>query len=188
MTQNFDLATAAIISVAFANLVGFRIYGRSFYDVQLAARSFDLSLGRDKVTAEQHGIRELLEQDYTRGNVDDALVDIRDALIHDKRGAAYITDRDGLYVGTLSLHRLMDLFAAGTPLDQPAGPHAKPEALVLDADTSVWEAMSRMENFIGESIPVLDAGRLAGVLYESTIVGAYLRILENIRREEHAAM
>ena len=35
LTQNFDLATAAMVSVAFANLVGFRIFGRSLFDVQL---------------------------------------------------------------------------------------------------------------------------------------------------------
>ena len=48
--------------------------------------------------------------------------------------------------------------------------------------------MSRMEDFVGESIPVLDDGRLVGILFESTIVSAYLEILENIRREEHAAL
>jgi CIC family chloride channel protein len=187
LTQNFDLATAAIISVAFANLIGFRIYGRSFFDVQLEARGFDLSLGRDKVTAEQHGIRDLLEQDYTHGNVDDALVDIRDALIRDKRSEAYISDHDGNYVGTLSLQHLMAKFADGTALDDGVGRHAEREGLELNVGTSVWQAMSRMEDFVGESIPVLEDGRLVGVLFESTIVAAYLRILDGIRREEHAA-
>ena len=188
LTQNFDLATAAVISVAFANLFAFRIYGRSFFDVQLEARGFDLSLGRDKVTAKQHGIRELLKQEYTSGIEGDALVDIRDALIRDRRSEAYVTDHDGRYIGTLSLHRLMELFAGGTSLDEPAGDHAQPDALVLQVDTSVWDAMSRMEDFVGESIPVLENGRLVGVLFESTIVAEYLRILEDIRREEHAAM
>lgn len=188
LTQSFDLASAAIISVAFANLIGFRVYGRSFFDVQLTRLGFDLSLGRDKVTAEQHGIRELLQQNYTRGHVDDALVDIRDALIRDEHSEACIVDQDGSYVGVLSLHRLMDLFARGVPLDEPAGARADREVLVLDASASVWDAMSRMEGFVGESIPVLEDGRLVGVLFESTIVSAYLRILEDIRREEHAAM
>jgi hypothetical protein len=35
---------------------------------------------------------------------------------------------------------------------------------------------------------VLENERLVGVLFESTIVAEYLRILEDIRREEHAAM
>ncbi len=48
--------------------------------------------------------------------------------------------------------------------------------------------MSALEDFVGESIPVVDDSRLAGVLFESTLVGAYLRIQDAIRRDEHAAM
>jgi CBS domain-containing protein len=35
---------------------------------------------------------------------------------------------------------------------------------------------------------VLEDGRLVGVLYASAIVGAYLEILKDVRREEHAAL
>ena len=186
LTQNFDLATAAMISVAFANLVAFRVYGRSFFDVQLQARGFDLSLGRDKVTVQQHTIRKLLNQEFTSGKADDSLADVRTALIKDKRSEAYILDSSGIYVGTLTLHRLMELIASGAALDRPVGPYAEPESLVLHPDTSIWTAMSEMEGFVGESIPVLEDDRLAGVLFESTIVAAYLAILDDIRREEHA--
>lgn len=188
LTQNYDVATAAMVSVAFANLIGFRMYGRSFFDEQLQSRGFDLSLGRDKVTMQQHTIRELLKQEYTSGKADNTLIQIRDALIKDKRSEAYIVDSTGTYVGTLTLHRLMELIAAGTALNQAAGPHAEPESLILDPDASIWTAMSEMEGFVGESIPVLEDGRLVGVLFESTIVAAYLTILENIRREENAAV
>ena len=188
LTQNYELATAALISVAFANLLGFRIYGRSFYDERLQADGFDLSLGRDKVTAEQHTIRDRVSTDYTAARSNQTLIEIRDALIRDKHGEAHIVDAAGVYVGTLTLHRLMELVAAGTALDQPAGTYAEPESLLLSPDTSVWAAMSAMEGFVGESIPVVEDGRLAGVLFESTIVSAYLEVLENIRREENAAV
>jgi CBS domain-containing protein len=73
-------------------------------------------------------------------------------------------------------------------LNGPAVPYAEPEPLMLSPDTSIWSAMSEMEDFVGESIPVLEDGRLVGVLFESTIVSAYLKILEVIRREENAAV
>lgn len=188
LTQNYGLATAAIVSVAFANLVGFRIYGRSFFDVQLQAGGFDLSLGRDKVTVQQHAIRPLLNQDYTSVDAGQSLAEVRDALIRDRHSEAYIVDSSGDYIGTLTLHRLMELIAAGTALDRPAGPHGEPESLILSPDSSIWSAMSEMEDFVGESIPVLEDGRLVGVLFESTIVSAYLQILNNNRREENAAV
>lgn len=187
LTQSFDLATAALVSVAFANLVAYRLYGRSFFDVQLQDKGFDLSLGRDKVIVQQHSIRSLLSQDYTSGNVDNTLADIREALITDKRSEAYISDASGRYVGTLSLHRLMKLTATGTALNELAGQYADPEQLVLSPDASIWTAMSEMQDFVGESIPVIEDGKLAGVLFESTVVAAYLDILDEIRKEEHAA-
>ena len=188
LTQNFDLATAAMVSVAFANLVGFRIYGRSFFDAQLKSRGFDLALGRGKVTAQRHSIRDLLVADYTRVTIGQTLAEIRDALVRDRRSEAYVVAADGAYVGTLTLHRVMELVAAGAGLDQPAGELAEPESLALSPDTSIWAAMTEMQGFIGESIPVLEDGRLVGVLFESTVISAYQGVLEDIRKDENAAV
>ncbi len=188
LTHNYDLATAAMVSVAFANLLGYRIYGRSFFDMQLREQGFDLSRGRGKIAAQQRKIKDLLVLEFTTSSADQSLASVRDALIREKRSEAYIVDASGTYIGTLTLHRLMELLAAGTALDHPASRYAEPGSLVLGPDASVWTAMSEMEDFVGESIPVLDAGRLVGVLFESKIVSAYLGILEEIRREENAAL
>jgi len=188
LTQNFDLATAALASVAFANLIGYRIYGQSFFDTQLQARGFDLRLGRDKVTAQQHSIRQLVSPDYTEIDAVQTLRETRDALISDGRSEAYVVDSDRQYVGTLSLHRLLELTSTGTLPDAAAGDHAVPEALILGPDESIWAAMSQTQDFVGESIPVVDDKRLVGVLYESTVVSEYLDLLGNIRKEEHAAV
>lgn len=187
LTQNFDLATASMISVAFANLIGYRVFGRSLFDVQLRTRGFDLSLGRDKVTADQYTIGEQLSQDFTTQRDDASLADVRDVLIRDRRAEAHVVDAQGAYVGTLTLHRLMELFATGTARDRSAGRYAEPASVTLQPDTTILAAMSQMEDFVGESIPVLDDGRLVGALSESAIVSAYLGIVEDVRREEHAA-
>ena len=188
LTQNFDLATAALASVAFANLVGFRIYGRSYFDAQLQARDFDLSLGRDKVTAQQQSIRHLVSRDYTTVDSGRTLTEVRAALVKDRRSEAYVVDRAGHYVGTLTSQRLMELASGETPLDELARDHATPEALTLNADESLWAAMSKLKDFEGESIPVVEGERLVGVLLESTIVTAYLGVIDRIRKDEHAAI
>ena len=49
--------------------------------------------------------------------------------------------------------------------------------------------MERMGDFVGESIPVLedaDGGRMLGVVYEASIVKAYLDTTNDIRRDENA--
>lgn len=188
LTQNFDLATAALASVAFANLVGFRIYGRSYFDAQLQARDFDLSLGRDKVTAQQQSIRHLVSRDYTTVDSGRTLTEVRAALVKDRRSEAYVVDRAGHYVGTLTSQHLMELGSGETSLDELARDHATPEALTLNADESLWAAMSKLKDFEGESIPVVEEERLVGVLLESTIVSAYLGVIERVRKEEHATI
>ena len=62
LTRNYELATAAMVSVAFSNLVAYRLFGRSLFDRQLRLRGFDLSMGRDKVRLAQLGIGELMER------------------------------------------------------------------------------------------------------------------------------
>jgi CIC family chloride channel protein len=187
LTQNFDLAAAAMISVAFANLVGFRVIGRSLFDEQLRASGFDLSLGRDKVTAEQQQIRALLHENYTTAGADVHLIELHRLLVRDRRSEVHIVDDAGDYLGTLSLHRLMELADTGASPDDTALAHAQAADVTFTPDTSVWEAMTRMQGFVGESIPVLDDGRLVGALSEGEIVGAYLDIVAALRREEHAA-
>lgn len=187
LTQNFDLAAAAMISVAFANLVGFRVIGRSLFDVQLEAGGFDLSLGRDKVTAEQQQIRALLHEHYTTAPADARLVELRRLLVRDRRSEVHIVDGSGDYLGTLSLHRLMELADAGTQPEDEAIAHVQVCGVTLTPDTSVWDAMTQLQGFVGESIPVLDNGKLVGALSEGEIVGAYLEIVERTREEENAA-
>ncbi len=188
LTQNFDLAAAALVSVACANLVGYRIFGRSFFDKQLELRGFDLRLGRDKVTAQQHSIRPLISHDYTRCTTGQPLAEIRDALIADKRGTAYIVDDVGAFAGTLSLHRLVELVGAGIALEEPAGPHAQTATAPLDSDASIWTAMAAVEGCDGGSVAVVDDELLVGVLFETDVVNTYLKILDGIRRDEHAAL
>lgn len=186
LTRNYDLATAAMVSVAFANLIGYRIFGRSLFDRQLLNRGFDLTLGRDKVMAEQHTIREFLSQDYTRTAPETPLADVRDALLRDGRSEAYVVDGGGAYLGTVTMNDLVARLAGDAP-DDTAGACAQPETLVLSPDDSIWDAMEKLEDFVGESVPVVENDTLVGVVPESTIVQAYMQTLNDIRREENAA-
>ena len=82
---------------------------------------------------------------------------------------------------------MLGLLADGAPDDRAARDYATPESLVLHRDSSIWHAMNAMQGFVGESIPVVDNGLLVGVVSESAIVSAYLEIVQDLRREEHAA-
>ena len=189
LTRNYDLTIAAMVSLVFANMVSHRLFGPSLFDVQLANRGLDLSLGRDKVILDQRPIDAYISQDFTRARPEQTLAQIKAILIDAQQSEAYIVGGHKRYYGTISLQRLLALEQQGTDLSQSAESHATPEHLVLTAGTSIWTAMEQLGEFVGESIPVVRDQRsreLIGVVFEAALVKAYLDTLYSIRQEEHA--
>ena len=191
LTRNYDLATAAMVSVVFSNLVSYRIFGRSLFDVQLRMRGFDLSAGRDKVIVERRLIESYVSREFTALEPDLPLGEARSRLLASRRNEGHVVDAGGVYLGSVTLAEiLVGEEASGLASELPVSRLAKRVEPLLTPKTSVWVAMERMGDFVGESIPVLeegDGGRLLGVVFEATIVKAYLDAMNDIRREENAA-
>ena len=190
LTRNYDLAMAAMVSVVFSNLVSYRVFGRSLFDVQLRMRGFDLSAGRDKAMLDHRLIESYVTRDYTALGPESSLREAKERLLEARSHEGYVVDADGFYRGTIKLEELVSCEESGTlGPDTAVARLAKPEALILTANTSIWAAMEQMGDFVGESIPVLeegDDGRMLGVVYEASIVNAYLDTMNGIRREENA--
>jgi len=65
---------------------------------------------------------------------------------------------------------------------------AKPEHVTLTDMTSIFLAMKKVEDFIGESVPVVNARdhlKLVGVIPEGTIFKAYSDAIDEVRRGEY---
>ncbi len=188
LTRNYDLALACMVSVVFANLVGYRLFGRSLFDVQLAARGTDLSMGRDKAILDHISLTQYVSQTYSRLNAKDTVQAVMNELVASDRTEAYIVGENGEYIGTITSIDIIKLTHLGSLQNLPASDVARHEALVMDTNTSIWQAMHQLEGFSGESIPVIDRAnyKLAGVVYEAALVKAYLDAEQSVREEEHA--
>ena len=236
LTRNYDLVTAAMVSVVFSNLVSYRIFGRSLFDVQLRLRGFDLSLGREKVVLDQRRIQDYVTSDYVALAPDASLAEAKSRLLGSGRHEGHVLDAAGVWLGSLRLEEILahesgaagiGAAAAGPGGAAGSGPvsesTAAPESLgvrtgtdaasangrtppaaiaallarrrppLFTVKTSIREAMERMGDFVGESIPVLEGegeqggGRMVGVVFEAAIVRAYLDTMNDLRREENAA-
>ena len=190
LTRNYDLAIAAMVSVVFSNLVSYRIFGRSLFDVQLRAGGFDLASGRDKAILDLRPIDGYLSRDYTALTPDTPPAEAKSRLVEAHRHEGYVVDADGRYIGTVKLDELV-AWEDGSSADSGAtvAHLAKPEALIFTAGMSIWAAMEGMGDFVGESIPVLEDGengRMLGVVFEASIVKACLDTMNDMRREENA--
>ena len=188
LTRNYDLATAAMASVVFSNLVSYRIFGRSLFDVQLRTRGFDLSAGRDKVILERWLIESWVTRDFVALAPDTPIGEAKARLLRARRHEGYVVGADGAYLGAVTLAEIVASEEGGLPGEGTAARLAKRDGLFFTPKTSVWDAMERMGDYVGESIPVVEDGgpRLLGVVFEAAIVKAYLDAMKNIRREEHA--
>lgn len=188
LTRNYELTTAVMISVVFSNVVAYRMCGRSLFDRQLSLQGFDLSLGRDKVILQRNTIAEHVTTEALLIQAEQSLAEAQQAMLEADCTECYVLDNLSRYQGKL---RLFDIARLQKRIDLDgvaAVDHADPEALTFSNDLSVWDALELMRDFVGESIPIVDQrGYFIGIIYESTLVAAYLDTLENLRAEEHAA-
>ena len=193
LTRNYDLATAAMVSVVFSNLVSYRIFGRSLFDVQLRMRGFDLSAGRDRALLERRPIERYVSQDFTALAPDLPLGAAKSRLLAARRHEGYVVDAGGVWLGSVKLAEIeaseVENGGSGSGSETAVSELAKREEPLLTPKTSVWAAMECMGDFVGESIPVLeegDGGRMLGVVFEASVVRAYLDAMNEIRHEENA--
>lgn len=184
LTHNYDLTIAAMVGVVFANLLAFRLHGRSMFDVVLANSGVDLSLGRDRALLEHTKVGSLPSGDYVKINhkteISDAIQQLKEASF----SAGVITDSMGKYIGVV---RTIDLIGEDS---RKITDLIRTDMPVLHQETSLWQAMSDLEGFKGEVVPIVDPSNniLIGMIAESALITAYQKIANDIRREENEAI
>lgn len=189
LTRNYELTTAVMVSVVFANLVCGRFLGRSIFDVQLLRRGFDLSQGREKILLQRHYVGEYVQLDYCRIFSDMSLAEARAHLLSQGASEAYLQDAEGTYLGVLRVADMLALDGESGRMSEPASQHSYMREPLFYRDTSIWDALEGMQGFVGDTIPVCDTrenNRLVGVVSEADIVNAYLNLARGLRQEEHA--
>jgi CIC family chloride channel protein len=183
LTRSYDLTIAAMVSVVFANLISYRVIGRSLFDLQLRSWGFDLSLGRDKAILQTHPIRDFLSTEYTAASDRDTVGEVRQRLVDDHRSEAMVLDHNGRLLGVI---RLQCIVNSEAPL--PVMEAIIPSFTIFDEQTSVWQSMESLRGFLGEAVPLVNEyGQLLGVVAEEAVIRAYLEIVHDLREEENEA-
>jgi CIC family chloride channel protein len=182
LTHNYEITIAAMVTIVFANLVASNWYGRSLYDQQLAGRGIDLSMGREHAYLMHHKVSEHLTASLPVVRQSATLSELREQMSARQTASVVIVDDEHRYLGSLLLQQLLEL-DDDTSIDaiefqsQPS----------FNEQTSIWEAMQIMRDYMGEAIAVIDSanGRYLGSIPESVAISAYLDATAELRREEH---
>ena len=188
LTENYDLAKAVLISVVFSNIICSRLFGRSLFDVQLLARGFDFSLGKDKVVLQQKTIRDYVTHEFVKVTPETPCSQALDRLLAADQTEGYIVNESDTYLGQITLDELLQIQRDPAKAAPAIGDIAQHEQITLTDMTSIFAAMKKVEDFVGESVPVVSAKdhlKLVGVIPEGNIFKAYSDAIGEIREEEY---
>ncbi|MDP7048312.1 MAG: chloride channel protein [Verrucomicrobiota bacterium] len=188
LTENYDLAKAVLISVVFSNIICSRLFGRSLFDVQLLAHGFDFSLGKDKVVLQQKTIRDYVTHEFVKVSPETPCNQALDRLLAADQTEGYIVSETDTYLGQITVNELLQIQRNPTKPDHAVGDLAQHEQITLTDMTSIFSAMKKVEDFVGESVPVVSAKdhlKLVGVIPEGNIFKAYSDAISEIRQEEY---
>ncbi|SIT08088.1 chloride channel protein [Paracoccus saliphilus] len=182
LTHNYDITIAAMVSVVISNMIGHRAFGRSLFDRQLAGRNIILQQGRDRARMEAQTVIGLLRNDFPTCRMTDGATQIWAML--QGRNTAFVLDQAGRLAGTVSLADLRDAVDTASVAEV-----MRPASLVFDKATSIFAAMARLGDFVGDAVAVIDeSGRYLGAVPEAALIRAYLDLSGRLREEENAAL
>jgi CIC family chloride channel protein len=182
LTRNYDLTIAAMVSVVFSNLIVYRVFGRSLFDVQLARRGIDLSLGRDRAWLSTQLVSNLPRENFAQCRQTDPADEVLARLKDTTWNEVFVLGETGGLVGVFDMRN----YDGG--LADPVSATMYPPALIFDTTTTLAQAMRELEDFDGGAIPIVDvhSKKLLGVVTQAAIRTASLKALRGLRREENA--
>ena len=191
LTRNYELTTAAMLSVVFANLVSYRIFGRSWFDRLLLNRGVDVSQGRDHLLLQSQSVAESMDSPLVTVLGSESLADVLTQMDAQARNLAWVVDSQHVLTGTLRYEALrLLLIDQPDAVDWPASQAAVSTSAVFTPETNLATAMQQVANQNQDWIAVVDGGqhrRFLGIISRAKIVTTYQATLDRIREEEQAS-
>lgn len=180
LTGSYEIATAAMLSAVMSNLVSYRVFGRSFFDEQLAREGYDLSMGREKLVLSETTVEPLVDRAAARVLAAMTVPQSRRAMLAVGASEAAVVDDGGRLLGIV---RLADVL--GADADTPVSTVAREGVVSLEPRTPVWQAMEYVNHSAADHFPIVDdAGVFLGMVSHRDIVAAYLDVSRSVRREQ----
>ena len=182
LTRSYDLTIAAMVAVVFSNLLASRIFGQSLFDVQLAARKLDLTLGRIKAIVGYDSVTRIMRTDFLRIRPSDKIAKVAFQLAHIGRTDGIVINDDERVVGIVHVGDFTGL----TPTAS-IGEVMHRYTIRFNETTNVDEALEafRGSRFVVAPIICSKTQNLLGILYESDVISEYLNVSDRIRKEEN---
>ena len=175
LTGSYAYGLSAMLCVILCSVLTLRLFGLSYFDRQLLDRGIDLRLGQEHVELSLTPVSEIDGSDFVRLSHNASLEEARHALSEALATEAYVCDDAGSLIGKIDVHSLARATSLTAALD--------PNPTVLAVNANLNTAMTTASTFVGESIPVVDRGKLVGALSEGDIFNKVLQIQASLRQQ-----
>ncbi len=176
LTGSYQYGLGALLTVILCSLFTFRFFGLSYFDRQLMDRSVDLRKGREFLALSQTLVSEVKGSEYlsfdARTKPEEVLIAMREKLCTE----AYICDEDQTLVGKVTIHSITGIETLSEAIDK--------NPIVIPSSSNLNQARSIASDFVGESIPVTEEGKLVGALTEGDIFTQVLELEDKIRQHD----
>lgn len=186
LTGSYALTTAVMVAVVVANMTANRLFPFSWFQYQLHRRGVDTSSGREVRIMRSRTIAELVSPDVDRVAPGTTISEARRRALALGTTELLVAGDDGVFRGQLDLAALVNAEDAGRGGDAVSTLTDMP-GIVLRLDDTLDDAMRQLRYYMGTCVPVVnsEAGMiLEGVVFQSSIIGAYNDAVTQARTEE----
>ena len=176
LTGSYQYGLGALLTVILCSLFTFRFFGLSYFDRQLMDRSVDLRKGREFLALSQTLVSEVKGSDYLSFDAKTKPEEVLIAMKENLCTEAYICDEDRALVGKVTIHSITGIENLLEGIDK--------DPIVIPSSSNLNQARSIASDFVGESIPVIEEGKLVGALTEGDIFTQVLELEDKIRQHD----
>ena len=182
LTESYDFAVSAMLSVVVANLFSHLAFSHSLFDEQLKRRNIDVSVGRTNLALMEQSIAEIIQTDFIKISPNDSVARTIDMLKKEQQTEAYCVAEDGTFVGKLFLPELLE----ANPQSE-ASLSVVANDTIIPANSSIFQAIEIASDFVGEAMAVVDHenGLMIGIVTEADIFSVYLDAQSDAHKLEH---
>ncbi len=176
LTGSYQYGLGALLTVILCSLFTFRFFGLSYFDRQLMDRSVDLRKGREFLALSQTLVSEVKGSDYLSFGAETKPEEVLIAMKEKLCTEAYICDENQTLIGKVTIHSITGIENLSEGIDK--------EPIVIPASSNLNQARSIASDFVGESIPVTEGGKLVSALTEGDIFTRVLELEDKIRQHD----
>ena len=176
LTGSYQYGLSALLTVILCSLFTFKFFGLSYFDRQLMDRNVDLRKGREYLALSQTLVSDVKGSEFLSFGPEVKPEAVLSAMKESLCTEAYICDANSLLLGKVTVHSISDIANLEEGIDR--------NPIALLASDNLNEARSVARDFVGESIPVVNEGKLVGALTEGDIFTQVLFLEDKIRQHD----